>query len=121
MRALGAVAVVATYVAITVLNEHLLVKALFLRAVNPEIVREHFWIRQSVHHLRQMGIALLVMIFAIAHIEFSFSPLGLEYNPVQVAVAFVLGVFYGRSLPAPSPFVLYALKEAVEKQNAKLM
>lgn len=38
---------------------------------------------------------IAAVIFGLAHIRFSFAPFAVVYNPLQVVMAIVLGLFYG--------------------------
>lgn len=53
------------YFAISIVNEQLLIKHLILPLFPPGYIKEHFWIRQHIHHLGQMFLAIIVIVFVL--------------------------------------------------------
>lgn len=53
------------YFGITIVNEQLFIRHLILPLFTNGYIREHFWIRQYIHHFGQMFLALVVMIFIL--------------------------------------------------------
>lgn len=49
------------YLGITIINEQLFIRHLILPLFPDGYIRNHFWIRQHIHHFGQMLLALLVM------------------------------------------------------------
>ncbi len=78
------------YFGITIINEQLFLRHLILPLFPPGYIKEHFWIRQYIHHLGQMVLALLVIIVILRG---KLKDYGLNLNNRRLSQKYMLWFF----------------------------